>query len=116
MRGLALALVLAAAGGSARAQDWTALAGDDLVAAFKSRVLQYDYGAVQEFRPSGVTTYSHGALLDGLWWVDDNLLCTLWTQSDRKHCFSVERKSTGLDLRLSGKDGGTMTLRYIDLQ
>jgi hypothetical protein len=101
---------------AAMAQDWTRLKGEDLVAAFQSRTLQFDYGAIQDFKPSGATTYENGTILDGFWWIDNNLLCTLWPSSERKNCYSVERSHHGLDLRLKANNGGTLLLRYIDLQ
>jgi hypothetical protein len=77
VRPVVLAVVLGWAA-QGHAQIWEQLEGDDLYSAFRSRELQYDDGAVQRFEECGRTEYHkpNAWSLDGLWWIDSNLL--LW--------------------------------------
>lgn len=115
-RAAAMALALAlGGGGAAGAEGWSELAGDDLYSAFRSRVLQYDDGAQQRFLDGGRTEYHkpNAWNIDGLWWVDSNLLCFVLTPGSG-NCYKVKRHSEGLELKLEPANGGTLKLRYHD--
>lgn len=107
-----MAAVLAAA---AAAQDWTDLSGAELAAAFRSRTLGHETGAIQDFHASGETTLDDGRVRTGRWWIDADRLCLRWQDSPRDSCLRVRRSANGLDLSLTGRDGATTRLRYIDL-
>jgi len=107
-----MAAVLA---GAVAAQDWTGLSGADLAAAFRSRTLQHETGAIQDFHASGETTLDDGGVRTGRWWIDADRLCLRWQDAPQQSCLRVRRSANGLDLGLTDGDGATTVLRYIDL-
>lgn len=115
--GVAAVAVMLALAGAARGESWNELKGDDLYEAFRSRVLQYDNGAQQRFLDGGRTEYRkpNAWNLDGLWWVDSNLLCFVLTPGSGD-CYKVRRHSEGIELKLEPANGGTLKLRYRDIQ
>jgi hypothetical protein len=117
-RGAIVLAVLSApmigAGGRVAAQIWEQLKGDDLHAAFDSRVLEYEDGATQRFDPNGRTEYRRPPALDfsGFWWVDSNLLCFVLEPENAGRCFKVHQDDQGVQLKLEPEGGGTLKLRY----
>jgi hypothetical protein len=113
--GLLLLAGMLASADIGRAQSWEHLEGEDLYSAFRSHELQYDNGAVQRFDGSGRTEYRkpNAWNIDGLWWVDANLLCFVLTPGNTD-CYKVRRHSDGLELKLEAEHGGTVRLRYRD--
>jgi hypothetical protein len=109
----AMAAVAIALPASAPGQIWETLEGEDLHAAFEAQVLDYGNGAVQSFEPGGLTKYHKPNAIDlqGLWWVDSDLLC-FFLKPGSPDCYKVERHENGVQLKLEGENGGTVKLRY----
>ena len=112
MRG-AMILLLMALPLQAMAEDWQALAGQQIASALTSRTLGFPDGAIQDFAAGGILRRD-GAT--GRWRVTATQYCALWPADPDWTCYSVERESRGLDIRFTDEGGSVTVGRYIDLQ
>ena len=80
-------LVLALLAGPARADGKLDAAG--IGAALSGRVLAYDDGSTQSFRPDGETVYNNGQDSIGHWNIEGDRYCSVWPPSDHWACYDV---------------------------
>ncbi len=100
-RVLAALLLLA---GSAHAEDWRAMSGDEITEALTDRALIYP-NATQRFFSSGRTRYNAGQDSWGYWAVRGDQYCSQWPPADGWDCYDMA--TNGAALRFIGFDGST---------
>lgn len=107
---LSLALVFGFfANGAAGTEDWQPLGDAQILSALSGRTLLYD-DAVQNFLPSGRTSYDAGRLTWGYWRVQQGQFCSQWPPSDLWACYDVEMKHQSV--RFVSADGSSTQGRY----
>ncbi|MGH1446779.1 MAG: hypothetical protein ACRBBO_12115 [Cognatishimia sp.] len=93
MRRIALILLMIA--GTAQADDWRALNGDEIRTALTGTTLTYP-NATQSFQADGKTPYVAGRPSMGAWQVRGDQYCSVWPPSDHWACFDMFAKDNML--------------------
>lgn len=95
MRQLAGAILLAASGSTAQAQDWHVLVGAGIAQGLTDRTVIYDNGATQHFYASGRTLYTFGEPSWGSWRIENDRYCSLWPPAPDWDCYEVQSNGAG---------------------
>ncbi|PZQ99777.1 MAG: hypothetical protein DI533_03780 [Cereibacter sphaeroides] len=106
-------LLLTALPLQAMAEEWQALAGQQIANALAFRTLGFPDGVIQDFAADGILRRDGTT---GRWRVTATQYCAAWPPDFGWTCYSVEREARGLDIRFTGEGGSVTVGRYIDLQ
>lgn len=97
--------------GSAQANQWRAMTGEEISEALTGRKLVYEV-AWQEFRASGRTLYNAGEDSWGYWRVEGDRYCSQWPPRGEWDCYDME--TDGVDVRFGGSYDDVTVGRFVD--